>query len=74
MRGQWLAMAALGGSGQRRNCRVQRGVNAASEAAKVPGFLVFFLEQSKYRTQIFGFILGSISVTSQIHDSSFLCT
>jgi hypothetical protein len=38
-----------------------------------PGILVLFLEHSKNRTPVFGSILGTISVTSQICDSCFLC-
>ncbi len=51
----------------------QRGVIMALEAAEVPGFLVLFLEYSKYRTPVFGSILGTISVMSQICDRHLLC-
>jgi hypothetical protein len=71
VRGQQLVMAAKGGGGRKRNCHVQRGVIAALKAAEVPGFLVLFQERSKYRTPVFGSILGTISVTSQICDIRF---
>jgi hypothetical protein len=37
------------------------------------GFLVLFLEHSKYKTPVFGSILDTISVTSHIRNSRFLC-
>ncbi len=43
----------------------------ALDMHRAPGFSVLFLECSKNRTPVFGSILGTISVTSQIRDSLF---
>ncbi len=76
---EWQRRAVAGNNESKRTAagndgkRGQQPEEGLPWPKRVPGFFVLFLERSKCRPPVFGSILGTILVTSQICDSHFLC-